>query len=122
VQVGDWVTIGGLTGVLQRMRIGAYAMVGFQAHVNKDVPPFMTVDGNPLSVRGVNLIGLKRREFSDARLAAVREMHKLLYRQDRTLDDARAAIVALGEADAGVAGDAALMDGFLAGAANGIVR
>ena len=122
VQVGDWVTIGGLTGVLQRMRIGAHAMVGFQAHVNKDVPPFMTVDGNPLSVRGVNLIGLKRREFSDARLTAVREMHKLLYRQDRTLDDARAAIVALGEADAGVAGDAALMDGFLAGAANGIVR
>ena len=122
VQVGDWVTIGGLTGVLQRMRIGAYAMVGFQAHVNKDVPPFMTVDGNPLTVRGVNLIGLKRRDFSDARLAAVRDMHKLLYRQDRTLDDARAAIVALGQADAGVAQDAALMDGFLAGAAAGIVR
>jgi len=122
VQVGDWVTIGGLTGVLQRMRIGAYAMVGFQAHVNKDVPPFMTVDGNPLSVRGVNLIGLKRREFSETRLAAVRDMHKLLYRQDRTLDDARAAIVALGEADAEVAGDAALMDGFLAGATAGIVR
>ena len=65
VEVGDWATIGGLTGVLQRMRIGAHTMVGFSSHVGKDVPPFMVVDGNPLAVRGVNLVGLRRRDFSD---------------------------------------------------------
>jgi UDP-N-acetylglucosamine acyltransferase len=52
VHVGDWATIGGLTGVLQFVHIGAHAMVGFQAHVAQDVPPFLTVDGNPLAVRG----------------------------------------------------------------------
>lgn len=121
VQVGDWVTVGGLTGVLQRMRIGAYAMVGFQAHVNKDVPPFMTVDGNPLAARSVNLIGLKRRGFSDARIAAVREMHKLLYRQGLSLEAAMQAMDAL-KAEADAVQDVELMQGFLASAAYGITR
>lgn len=122
VVVGDWVTVGGLTGVLQRMRLGDHAMIGFGSHVNKDVPPFMVVDGHPLAVRGVNLVGLKRRGFSAARQTAVREMHKLLYRQGRTLDEARAAITALGVDDAEVAADAALMDGFLGSATYGIAR
>ena len=122
VIVGDWVTVGGLTGVLQRMRLGDHAMIGFGSHVGKDIPPFMVVDGNPLAVRGVNLVGLKRRDFSAARLTAIREMHKVLYRQGRTLDEARAAIAALGAADPEVTGDASLMDNFLASAAYGIAR
>ncbi|WP_225784620.1 acyl-ACP--UDP-N-acetylglucosamine O-acyltransferase [Xenophilus sp. Marseille-Q4582] len=122
VQVGDWATVGGLVGVLQRMRIGAHAMVGFAGHVNKDVPPFMVVDGNPLAVRGVNLVGLRRRDFSAERLAAIREMHKLLYRQGRTLEEARAGIQALAAQGGGVEADVALMDAFLDSAAYGIAR
>jgi len=122
VQVGDWATIGGLTGVLQRMRIGAHAMVGFASHVGKDVPPFMVVDGNPLTVRAVNLVGLRRRDFSAERLTAIREMHKLIYRQGKTLDEARAAIVALGAAVPEAAADVALMDNFLASSVSGIAR
>jgi UDP-N-acetylglucosamine acyltransferase len=60
VEIGDWVTVGRLTGILQRMRISAHAMIGFQAHVTQDVPPFMTVDGNPMTARAVNLTRLKR--------------------------------------------------------------
>lgn len=119
VEVGDWATVGGLTGVLQRMRIGAHAMVGFASHVGKDVPPFMVVDGNPLAVRGVNLVGLRRRDFSAERIAAIREMHKLLYRQGLTLEQSRAAILALSEQ---APQDVALMDAFLASAATGIAR
>ncbi len=122
VEVGDWVTVGGLTGVLQRMRIGAHAMVGFAAHVNKDVPPFMVVDGNPLEVRAVNLVGLRRRDFSAARLAAVREMHKLLYRQGKTLDEAMVAILALSDAEPEAAADVALMHDFLKTSVSGIAR
>ncbi len=123
VQVGDHVTIGGLTGVLQRMRIGDHAMVGFQAHVAQDVPPFMTVDGNPLTVRAVNVIGLKRREFSAERIAIVRQMHKLIYRTGHTLDEAQAAIEALRGSEGGVAdGDIDCMLRFLATTTRGIVR
>ena len=122
VEVGDWATIGGLTGVLQRMRIGAHTMVGFASHVNKDVPPFMVVDGHPLEVRAVNLVGLKRRDFSDARLRAIREMHKLIYRQGKSLDEARAAIQALAAEVPEAAADVALMDNFLASSVVGIAR
>ena len=122
VQVGDWATVGGLTGVLQRMRIGAHSMVGFASHIGKDVPPFMVVDGNPLAVRAVNLVGLKRRDFSDVRLKAIREMHKLLYRQGKTLDEARSAIQALAADVPEAAADVALMDGFLATSVSGIAR
>ncbi len=122
VQVGDWATVGGLTGVLQRMRIGAHTMVGFASHVGKDVPPFMVVDGNPLAVRGVNLVGLRRRGFSDQRIAAIREMHKLLYRQGLTLEQARTAIALLPAKMPEAAQDVALVDAFLASAATGIAR
>ncbi len=122
VEVGDWVTVGGLTGVLQRMRIGAHAMIGFASHVGKDVPPFMVVDGNPLAVRGVNLVGLRRRDFSAGRIAAIREMHKLIYRQGKTVEEARAAIAALGADAPEVAADATLMDTFLATSVSGIAR
>ena len=122
VKVGDWVTIGGLTGILQRMNIGAHSMIGFASHVGQDVPPYMVVDGHPLSVRGVNLVGLRRRDFSSARITAIREMHKLLYRQGKTLAEAREAIVKLGETSPEAAADVALMDGFLSQASNGIAR
>ena len=122
VEVGDWATIGGLTGVLQRMRIGAHTMVGFSSHVGKDVPPFMVVDGNPLAVRGVNLVGLRRRDFSDQRISAIREMHKLLYRQGLTLEQARAAMAQLPATHPEAAQDVALMDAFLASSVAGIAR
>jgi UDP-N-acetylglucosamine acyltransferase len=123
VHVGDWATIGGLSGVHQFVKIGAHAMIGFQAHVAQDVPPFITADGHPLAARAVNLTGLKRRDFSAERQAAVRQMHKLLYRSGLPLADATAQIAALvdGAAD-GVAGDVQTMLQFLAGATRGIVR
>ena len=122
VEVGDWVTVGGLTGIHQFVKVGAHAMVGFASAVSQDVPPFMLVDGNPLAVRGVNVVGLKRRDFSAGRIAAVRQMHKLLYRENRTLDDARAAIAALAQSTPEAADDVAMMGSFLAAATRGIAR
>lgn len=122
VQVGDQVIIGGLTGVHQYSRIGAHAMAGFASHISQDVPPFMMVDGNPLAVRGVNLVGLRRRDFSAERIASIREMHKLLYRQGLTLEQARAAIMALPEKMPQARDDVALMDAFIAGSSAGIAR
>ncbi len=122
VHVGDWAIVGGLSGVHQFCRIGAHAMVGFQSHVAQDVPPFMTVSGHPLAVHGINAEGLRRRDFGAERIALVKRMHRLLYRDGLKLDDARAAIAALvGSVDGGDADVAAMCD-FLAAAARGIVR
>jgi UDP-N-acetylglucosamine acyltransferase len=122
VEVGDWVTVGGLTGIHQFVKVGAHVMIGFYSAVSQDVPPFMLVDGNPLAVRGFNVIGLRRRDFSPARIAAIKQMHKLLYREGRTLDDARAAIDALAQSAPEAAGDVGLMSTFLAASTRGIAR
>ena len=122
VHVGDWAVIGGLSGVHQFVHIGAHAMIGFQAHVAQDVPPFMTADGNPLALRAVNLTGIKRRGFGNERIAAIRQMHKLLYRDSLTLDQAIAALGGLRGSAAEVDADIETMLSFLAGATRGIVR
>jgi UDP-N-acetylglucosamine acyltransferase len=122
VHVGDWAIVGGLTGVHQFCRIGAHAMTAFQSHVSQDVPPFMMVGGNPLAVHGFNIEGLRRRGFSAERMAQVKRMHRLLYRDGLTLEQSRAAIQGLhGQVDGGDA-DLALMLDFLAASTRGIAR
>jgi len=121
VHLADWVTIGGLTGIHQFVSIGAHAMVGFASAVSQDVPPFMLVDGNPLAVRGLNIVGLRRRGFSSARIAAIKQMHRLLYRQGLTLVAARAAIAQL-PADEEAQQDVAMMLALLDASSRGIAR
>ena len=122
VHLGDWVTIGGLTGIHQFVKVGAHAMAGFASAVNQDVPPFMMVDGNPLAVRGFNVEGLRRRGFSAARIAAVKQMHRLLYRSGHTLEQAHELIQALADDAPEARSDIELMTTFLAGAQRGIAR
>jgi UDP-N-acetylglucosamine acyltransferase len=122
VHLGDWVTVGGLTGVHQFVKIGAHVMVGFASAVSQDVPPYMLVDGNPLAVRGFNIEGLRRRGFDAPRIAAVKQMHRLLYRDGKTFEQAKEAIAALGVEQPQAAADVALMSGFLAEATRGIAR
>jgi UDP-N-acetylglucosamine acyltransferase len=122
VHVGDWVIVGGLTGVHQFCRIGAHAMTGFQSHVSQDVPPYMMVSGNPLAVKGFNVEGLRRRGFTAERIALVKRLHRLLYRDGLTLDASRAAIQALLGSVEGGDGDITLLLDFLQASQRGIVR
>jgi UDP-N-acetylglucosamine acyltransferase len=122
VHLGDWAFVGGLTGVHQFVRIGAHAMAGFASAVTQDVPPFMTVDGNPLAVRGFNIEGLRRRGFGAQRLADVKRMHRLRDRSGLTFEDARSAIAALAQEMPEAAGDVATMGDFLARSTRGIAR
>ena len=122
VTVGDHAILGGLTGVHQFTQIGAHVMAGFASHISQDVPPFMLVDGNPLAVRGFNLEGLRRRGFSPQRLAAVKQMHKLLYRQGLTLEAARQAIAALAGQYPEAAADIEALSAFIARSKRGLAR
>ncbi|MCW5236217.1 acyl-ACP--UDP-N-acetylglucosamine O-acyltransferase [Verminephrobacter eiseniae] len=122
VQVADLAIIGGLTGVHQFVKIGAHAMAGFASRIAQDVPPFMMVDGNPLAVRGLNLEGLRRRGFPAARMAGIKQMYRLLYRQGLTLEAACQAMAELPATHPQAAADVALMLSFLAACTRGIVR
>jgi UDP-N-acetylglucosamine acyltransferase len=122
VELGDWVLVGGLTGIHQFVKVGAHAMVGFASAVTQDVPPYMLADGNPLTIRGFHMEGLRRRQFAAGRIAAIKRMHKLLYREGRTLQDARSAIEALAVEMPEAAIDIALMRDFLDKSTRGIAR
>ena len=122
VHLADWVIIGGLTGIHQFVKIGAHAMVGFSSAVTQDVPPFMMADGNPLAVRGFNAEGLRRRQFSEERITAIKQMHKLLYRTGKTLAQASSDILELAQSTPQAAADVALMSQFLAHSTRGIAR
>ena len=122
VHVADHAIIGGLTGVHQFAKVGAHVMAGFASHVSQDVPPYMMVDGNPLAVRGLNLEGLRRRGFSPARVAAIKQMHRLLYRQGLTLEAARVAIAGLPSLHPEAAADIELMLAFLDASTRGVAR
>jgi len=122
VHLGDWAIVGAQSGLHQFVRMGAHAMTGFQSHVSQDVPPYMMVDGNPLSVRGFNAEGLRRRGFSAGRIAAVKQMHRLLYRDGLSFEEACDRIAALAENEPESVADIALMTDFLASAMRGIAR
>jgi UDP-N-acetylglucosamine acyltransferase len=122
VRVDDWVIVGGLTGIHQFVKVGAHAMLGFASAVTQDIPPYMMVDGNPLAVRGFNAEGLRRRGFSPESLAAVKQMHRLLYRQGHTLAAATSEIEKLQQSSPEASGVVQTMLGFLAASTRGIAR
>jgi UDP-N-acetylglucosamine acyltransferase len=124
VEVGDWVILGGFTVVHQFVRIGAHAMTAMCSLLFADVPPFVMAQGQPAAGRSMNFEGLRRRGFSAQRIGAVKAMHKALYRDQLTLEQACARIQGLGDDYPEAAGDIALMAGFLQGvpAQRGIVR
>jgi UDP-N-acetylglucosamine acyltransferase len=80
VTVEDRAYLSGAVAVHQFCRIGAYAMVGGQAHVVKDVPPYVTVDGGSSFVVGLNLVGLRRNGFTNEQIAQLKQAYRLIYR------------------------------------------
>jgi len=80
VTVGDRAYVSGAVAVHQFCRIGSLAMVGGQSHVNKDVPPYVTIDGLSSHVVGLNQIGLRRAGFSGEDLQRLKEAYRVIYR------------------------------------------
>jgi UDP-N-acetylglucosamine acyltransferase len=118
VRIDDWVVLGAYSGVHQFGRVGAHAMLAAGAIVLQDVPPFVTASGYPAKAHGTNSEGLRRRGFAPDDIMAVRRAYKTLYREGRSLDDAR---TALAEA-AKVSPVIAPLVEFLAEPGRGIIR
>jgi UDP-N-acetylglucosamine acyltransferase len=78
-EIGDFVYIGGLSAVHQFTRIGPQVMVGGVCGVRGDIIPFGIANGQYASLEGLNVIGMKRRKFTKARLATVRSFYQELF-------------------------------------------
>lgn len=124
VMVDDWVILGGFTVVHQFVRLGAHSMTAMCSLLFADLPPFVMCQGQPASARAMNLEGLRRRGFSPERIGAVKAMHKALYRDDLTLDQAQLQIADLLQNRPESAPDVEMMLSFLTKTSpqRGIVR
>src|SRR5712664_833470 len=80
VQVGDNAVMGGLTAVHQFCRIGRFAITGGCSKIAQDVQRFMIADGNPAEIRGVNLVGLERKNFPPESVKLFKGAFRLIYR------------------------------------------
>jgi UDP-N-acetylglucosamine acyltransferase len=77
--VEDWVTFGGLSGVAQHVRVGESAFVAAAAACERHVPPFVVVQGDRAKVRGLNVVGLRRRGVPERSITALRRAVRKLW-------------------------------------------
>lgn len=124
VQVGDWAILGGFTVVHQFCRLGAHSFTAMNSLLFADLPPFVMAQGQPAKARSMNFEGLRRRGFSPERIAAVKAIHKILYRQDLTLDAAQTQMAELPQTYPQAEADIQMMLDFLSSTSpqRGIVR
>ncbi|MEC8459211.1 MAG: acyl-ACP--UDP-N-acetylglucosamine O-acyltransferase [Bacteroidota bacterium] len=88
VEVGDWSIISGLSAIHQFVKIGKHVMVGGGAMVRKDIPPYITAAGDPLSYAGVNSIGLRRREFKNEQIKEIQDIYRIIYQSGKNTSQA----------------------------------
>lgn len=86
-KIGDYVIVGGLAAVHQHTRVGRHAMIGGLAAVVKDVIPYGSVWGNHAHLEGLNLVGLKRRNFSRETINTMRAAYRLLFADEGTFQE-----------------------------------
>ena len=88
VHVGDWVICGGFSGAHQFCKIGAHAFLGMYSGINRDVPAYTTVSGQPAVARGINSEGLKRRGFTPEQIRNIRNAYRITFRQNKRKEEA----------------------------------
>jgi len=115
VEVGNSVFISGNCVVHQFVRIGDYALMRGLSGTSRDVPPYAIIDWQH-TVRGVNVVGLKRAGFDDQRIREIREAFGILFRKGRNLSLAIKEI----EKDGGATGDVLALLEFIKSSKRGV--
>jgi UDP-N-acetylglucosamine acyltransferase len=93
VEMGDWVHMGGFSGVHQFCVVGAHAFIANNTAVTRDVPPFVMAVGRPAEPHSVNSEGLKRRGYTTEQIRNIRDAYRILYRSQLKLHEATEQLV-----------------------------
>jgi len=118
VEVGDYAIFGGFSGSHQFCKIGSHSFLGIYSGVARDLPPYVIVTGQPAVPRGINIEGLKRRDFTAEQIRNIKTAYKLLYTSDLRLEEAIEKISGLDE----VSNELQVMLDFLRASTRGIIR
>ncbi|HZV71885.1 MAG TPA: acyl-ACP--UDP-N-acetylglucosamine O-acyltransferase [Saprospiraceae bacterium] len=79
IQIGNHTVLGGVVGVHQFVKIGEHVMVSGGVFVRKDVPPYVKAAREPVSFVGVNVTGMKRRNFTQEQIHAIQDIYRILF-------------------------------------------
>ncbi len=85
VEIEDCAIIGGITAIHQFVKIGAYALLGGMSATVKDIPPYVIASGNRAKLYGLNLVGLRRHNFSQNVISALKRAYSILIRSKKPL-------------------------------------
>ena len=118
VHVGDWAILGATTLVHQFVHIGAHSFTGMGTYLPQDLPPYVTVAGNPAKPYGINSEGLKRRGFAPATINEIKRAYRTLYRSKLPLEEARSQL----QAQASTCAEIVPLVEFLASSTRGLLR
>lgn len=88
VEVETAAILGGLSAVHQFTRIGCHAMISGGSMVNQDIPPYTVAQGDRAKTVGLNLIGLKRRGFSEETVRGIKKAYRMIFRSGLRLEEA----------------------------------
>jgi UDP-N-acetylglucosamine acyltransferase len=88
VEVDDHAILSGGVLVHQFSRIGQHVMIQGGSRLGKDIPPYITAGREPITYSGVNVIGLRRRGFSNEQISNVQEIYRVLYQSGLNNSDA----------------------------------
>jgi UDP-N-acetylglucosamine acyltransferase len=87
IVIEDYAILGGIVAVHQFVRIGAYSIVGGMSGVPMDIPPYVSAAGGRAQLYGLNLVGLKRRGFSEDAISILKKVYKIIFRSGLTQEE-----------------------------------
>lgn len=118
IEIGDYAILSGMVLVHQFVRIGAHTMIQGGSKVGKDVPPFVTAGRDPIRFEGLNLVGLRRRGFSEELIEQIHEIYRYVYQKGYNTSQALEHI----EADLTGNGERDMIVSFIRGSKRGIIK
>jgi len=92
IVIEDRAIIGGLAAIHQFCRVGAHAIISGLTGISQDVPPYMMAAGSRAKLYGLNTVGLKRSNFSEKAILALKKAYRIIFRSGLTLEKALRAV------------------------------
>lgn len=118
VSIDDFVILGGFSLVSQFNKIGSYAFSAMGSVISRNIPPYVLVSGHMAKPIGVNVEGLRRRQFTDEQIKNIKQAYKLVYRSGLRIEEAELKLEQLSQNQP----ELAILCAFLNTQQGGIIR
>ncbi|HZH87155.1 MAG TPA: acyl-ACP--UDP-N-acetylglucosamine O-acyltransferase [Brumimicrobium sp.] len=87
VTIDDYAIIEGKAAAQQFVHIGAHSFIAGASLIRKNVPPFVRAAREPLSYAGINAVGIRRRNFSEADVKTIEDIYRILFVQNNNISN-----------------------------------